>query len=289
MTKSMLAIAGEKKRLLLAIGVVEALSSVLGFYSASRLPGEMAGLRRSRGGGVHAGIARAWTVGSCGGWSCGRCIARGHGMFRCHDVCSRDFEAQGFHAAGVLLPLLGQTVLFWQVFLAFTLLRKQLNWVQVGARAQTGLGWRVWLCGAGKWCRGAHVLGEGPARALHPAGCGPVSAQVLGVMLVVFGVTAAAWPGAGSSVFMNMDVASVLIYCVSMLFPALDSILKERLFRWDATHVDVLPGRVLAMRVIVCVCVWWGEREKRGGRPLRASTAPPSRPLSLVVGVSPPG
>ncbi|RMZ55446.1 hypothetical protein APUTEX25_003570, partial [Auxenochlorella protothecoides] len=109
----MIGVAGSKKKLLFLIGGVEAVSSVLGFYGASQLP-------------------------------------------------------------GVVLPLLGQTVLFWQVFFALTLLKKRLSTVQV-----------------------------------------------------------------------NLMFAA--IYCASMIFPALDSILKERLFR---EAKETLKGKDLDLFVV---------------------------------------
>lgn len=89
---------------------------------------------------------------------------------------------------GVVLPLLGQTVLFWQVLLAVTILGKRL-----------GL------------------------------------SQIIGVTLVVSGVALAAWPStaaaAAPSILANVNPMYALIFIVSMLFPALDTILKENVFR----------------------------------------------------------
>ncbi|KAL6767274.1 hypothetical protein ACKKBG_A39320 [Auxenochlorella protothecoides x Auxenochlorella symbiontica] len=138
-TSSMIGVAGSKKKLLFLIGGVEAVSSVLGFYGASQLP-------------------------------------------------------------GVVLPLLGQTVLFWQVFFALTLLKKRLSTV-----------------------------------------------QMLGVALVVLGVSAAAWPSNGSSPLANVNLMFAAIYCASMIFPALDSILKERLFR---EAKETLKGKDLDLFVV---------------------------------------
>jgi len=103
---------------------------------------------------------------------------------------------------GVVLPLLGQTVLFWQVLLAVTILRKRLGW-----------------------------------------------SQIVGVTLVVAGVALAAWPStataAAPSILSKVNPMYALIFVVSMLFPALDTILKENVFRkwreqWsDGKKVDL--------------------------------------------------
>ena len=86
---------------------------------------------------------------------------------------------------GVVLPLLSQTVLFWQVLLAHTLLKKRLGGVQVG-----------------------------------------------GVGLVVTGVALAAWPSSKTtSILANVSPVYAIIFVISMLFPALDTILKETVFR----------------------------------------------------------
>ena len=98
---------------------------------------------------------------------------------------------------GVVLPLLGQTVLFWQVLLAVFLLKKKLGW-----------------------------------------------SQIIGVTLVVSGVALAAWPSSSSSsvvvggilsaapsILSNVNPMYALIFVISMLFPALDTILKEKVFK----------------------------------------------------------
>jgi len=87
-------------------------------------------------------------------------------------------------SAGVVLPLLSQTFMFWQVLFAYVLLRKRLSWVQLA-----------------------------------------------GVSLAVAGVSLAAWPGGGASPLANVNPVYAWIFVFSMLFPALDTILKERLFR----------------------------------------------------------
>lgn len=85
---------------------------------------------------------------------------------------------------GVVLPLLAQTILLWQVLLAVTVLRKRLS-----------------------------------------------VSQVLGVGLVMGGVCLAAWPQGGGSPLDGINPMYAAIFVVSMLFPALDTLLKERVFR----------------------------------------------------------
>lgn len=85
---------------------------------------------------------------------------------------------------GVVLPLLSQTILLWQVLLAVTLLRKRLG-----------------------------------------------AAQLLGVTLVCAGVCLAAWPAGGGSPLAGINPLYAGVFCFSMLFPALDTIFKERVFR----------------------------------------------------------
>lgn len=111
---------------------------------------------------------------------------------------SRTFMAIGFVEAlasllgfvgaanlpGVVLPLLSQTILLWQVLLAVTLLRKRLG-----------------------------------------------AAQLLGVTLVCTGVCLAAWPAGGGSPLSGISPLYAAVFCFSMLFPALDTIFKERVFR----------------------------------------------------------
>lgn len=86
---------------------------------------------------------------------------------------------------GVVLPLLSQTLLLWQVLLGRVLLRKRLS-----------------------------------------------GAQLAGCAAVVAGVCLAAWPTPGAA----SPVAGVAplyagVFVFSMLFPALDVVLKEKLFR----------------------------------------------------------
>ena len=92
---------------------------------------------------------------------------------------------------GVVLPLLSQTVLFWQVLLATTVLGKRLGTMQIG-----------------------------------------------GVALVVIGVALAAWPGSSgaggafaNSILSGVNPMYAIIFVIAMLFPALDTIFKERVFR----------------------------------------------------------
>jgi len=102
---------------------------------------------------------------------------------------------------GVVLPLLGQTVLFWQVLFAITILRKRL-----------GL------------------------------------SQIIGVTLVVSGVGLAAWPStataAAPNILDHVNPIYALIFAVSMAFPAIDTILKENVFRqWREKWSSGKSGR----------------------------------------------
>lgn len=121
----LLQIPRSKKKTFLSIGLVEAIASLLGLYSAARLP-------------------------------------------------------------GVLLPILSQAVLFYQVLFAVGLQGKRLAF-----------------------------------------------SQVFGVIFVIAGVITAAWPSGpiSTSVLAGVDKLYVLIFVVSMLFPALDTIFKENLFK----------------------------------------------------------
>lgn len=89
---------------------------------------------------------------------------------------------------GVMVPLLSQTILLWQVLLLYTILKKSMSLV-----------------------------------------------QILGVSGVVGGVVLAAWPGgmpgSAPSLWSNVDPKFVILYVFSCLFPALDTILKDRLFK----------------------------------------------------------
>jgi drug/metabolite transporter (DMT)-like permease len=89
---------------------------------------------------------------------------------------------------GVMVPLLSQTILLWQVVLIYTILRKSMSFLQ--------------LCG---------------------------------VFAVVGGVALAAWPGgiqaSVPSLWSNVDPKFAILYVFSCLFPALDTLLKDRLFR----------------------------------------------------------
>lgn len=89
---------------------------------------------------------------------------------------------------GVMVPLLSQTILLWQVVLIYTILRKSMSIV-----------------------------------------------QLLGVFAVVGGVALAAWPGgvqgSAPSLWSNVEPKFAILYVFSCLFPALDTLLKDRLFR----------------------------------------------------------
>eukprot|EP00890_Picochlorum_soloecismus_P005388 jgi/Picsp_1/5850/NSC_03209-R1_crt homolog 1-like len=86
---------------------------------------------------------------------------------------------------GVMIPLLSQTILLWQVVLVYLILRDRMS---------------------------------------------PV--QLLGVATVIAGVGLAAWPASeSSSLWTNVDPKFAIIYISSCLFPAIDAILKDRIFR----------------------------------------------------------
>jgi drug/metabolite transporter (DMT)-like permease len=86
---------------------------------------------------------------------------------------------------GVVLPLLSQSVLVWQVALGYLVLRRRLGAVQ--------------LCG---------------------------------VAAVVGGVALAAWPAApASSPLAGADPRYAAVFVLATVFPAVDTILKERVFR----------------------------------------------------------
>ncbi|KAK9843738.1 hypothetical protein WJX81_004492 [Elliptochloris bilobata] len=85
---------------------------------------------------------------------------------------------------GVVLPLLQQTILLWQVSLGYLVLGKRLT-----------------------------------------------PAEMAGAALVIAGVCTAAWPsGDGPSVFTQLSPLYTGIFVSSMLFPALASIFKEKIF-----------------------------------------------------------
>ena len=87
---------------------------------------------------------------------------------------------------GVMVPLLSQTILVWQVVLVYVVLKKSLSWM-----------------------------------------------QLVGVAAVVGGVGLAASPGGSTalpSIWANVDPKYALLYVVSCLFPAIDTLLKDRLF-----------------------------------------------------------
>lgn len=89
---------------------------------------------------------------------------------------------------GVMVPLLSQTILVWQVVLVYLVLKRSLSWT-----------------------------------------------QLVGVTGVVGGVALAAWPGnvavAMPSIWTSVNPKYVFLYVFSCLFPAIDTLLKDRLFR----------------------------------------------------------
>lgn len=70
-----------------------------------------------------------------------------------------------------------------------------------------------------------------PRLAAHP--------QLLGVTLVCAGVCLAAWPAGGGSPLAGINPLYAGVFCFSMLFPALDTIFKERVFRWAGVEGGV--------------------------------------------------
>lgn len=102
---------------------------------------------------------------------------------------------------GVMVPLLSQTILVWQVVLVYLVLKRSLSWM-----------------------------------------------QLVGVAGVVGGVALAAWPGnvalAAPSIWTSVNPKYVFLYVFSCLFPAIDTLMKDRLFRkgkaWqDGRDVDL--------------------------------------------------
>ena len=101
---------------------------------------------------------------------------------------------------GVMVPLLSQTILVWQVVLVYVVLKRSLSWM-----------------------------------------------QLVGVAGVVGGVALAAWPGkiaVSPSIWANVDPKYAMLYVFSCLFPAIDTLLKDRLFKkgkaWqDGRDVDL--------------------------------------------------
>jgi len=86
---------------------------------------------------------------------------------------------------GVMIPLLSQTILLWQIVLVYLILRDRMS---------------------------------------------PM--QLLGVATVIAGVGLAAWPASeSSSLWTNVDPKFAIIYVFSCLFPAIDAILKDKIFR----------------------------------------------------------
>lgn len=102
---------------------------------------------------------------------------------------------------GVVLPLLQQTLLVWQVLLAYLILNKRLE-----------------------------------------------PKQIAGAGIVIAGVLTAAWPSEGnSSVFSEIAPVYAAVYVASMLFPALATIFKEKIFN-DAKQK--LGGKQLDIFVV---------------------------------------
>ncbi|KAK9915593.1 hypothetical protein WJX75_001294 [Coccomyxa subellipsoidea] len=102
---------------------------------------------------------------------------------------------------GVVLPLLQQTLLVWQVLLAYLILNKRLD-----------------------------------------------ATQIAGAGVVIAGVLTAAWPSEGSSsVFSEISPVYAAVYVASMLFPALATIFKEKIFN-DAKQK--LGGKQLDIFVV---------------------------------------
>ena len=91
----------------------------------------------------------------------------------------------------------------------------------------------------------------------HPRPSPPPCPQLLGVVLVMGGVCLAAWPAGGGSPLTGISPFYALVFSFSMLFPALDTILKERVFRC----VWVCGGGGGG-----CVCVGGGGGGVREGR-----------------------
>lgn len=73
------------------------------------------------------------------------------------------------------------------------------------------------------------------------------------MLLVVAGVVLAAWPapGAGSVLGGGVHQGYAALFVLSMLFPALDSIYKEGMFRWAGLCGQ---GRAAAQAVNRGVC-----------------------------------
>lgn len=119
--------------------------------------------------------------------------------------------------AGVLLPILSQTILLWQVLLAAIVLKKQLTPAQVRRTA----------CGC--TLHGAHAaqMRAGRPAVAFPPGHVPgakiksmlLHMQVAGVCLVLGGVCLAAWPSGGSSPLAGVSTWAAALFMFSMLFP----------------------------------------------------------------------
>ena len=155
---------------------------------------------------------------------------------------------------GVVLPLLSQTILLWQVLFAITLLKKRITATQAS----------VWRGGVGHGAGGAAPAGRAVVLRPHRSAAIalPRPLQFSGVFLVMAGVCLAAWPSGGGSPLEGIPLLYAAVFVVSMVrqeacqawvqggcvcragtsllptrnaapqaFPALDTLLKERVFR----------------------------------------------------------
>ncbi len=82
----------------------------------------------------------------------------------------------------------------------------------------------------------------------------PVCLQLLGVVLVCAGVCLAAWPAGGGSPLTGINPLYAAVFCFSMLFPALDTILKERVFRWAGERSSAARAARPRPRPSICAC-----------------------------------
>ncbi|KAK9809203.1 hypothetical protein WJX72_011262 [[Myrmecia] bisecta] len=73
-------------------------------------------------------------------------------------------------------------------------------------------------------------------------------AQIAGALLVIAGVCAAAWPSqAGASVFQQVRPVFIVVFVISLIFPALATIIKEKIF---AAAEHRLGGKKLDIFVV---------------------------------------
>lgn len=162
MTRQMVRLPFMMPGTFVAIGAVEALASLLGFLGAANLPGGATLLVRA----VHP-AAPTCKVQSCS------------------------------HGAGVVLPLLAQTILLWQVLLAVTVLRKRLSVSQASGSEAADNGCLLLHRGTLWSVRRERENRPGLWWGHFQFFSSP--AQVLGVGLVMGGVCLAAWPQGGGS------------------------------------------------------------------------------------------